>query len=238
MIRIRVTLAALILLLAHSFACSSRPGLEHFDRPEESGKVEVKNDGTAIIRSMHSEIAIRQIQDEEWENLLEFTPFINEKSGFAQYRVPRLKFFMASLKNTSEQPLVLENVSLSYGDVSMDNMDSKRIKDTFKSDIFKFFNFDEIFTPRRLVTEEENLEKINFDTDTIRYELSFIPPSDRLIRIIAFPTLPVTVRSYRINFHLSYTGIKKIIAFDMQRFEYRTRGKHFIEKKQEYEDLP
>jgi hypothetical protein len=236
--RKKSTLIILLILFTCLISCSLRPGIDHFDRPGQSATVEIRNDGTAIIRSAYSEIALRQIRDEEWEELLKFPPFKNDKSDLSQYRVPRLKFFMVGLKNTSEQPLVLEKASLSYGDVSMDDMDEKQIKSSFKSAIYAFFNFSDILKPRRLVTDGETLGKIDLDRDTVRYEISFIPPSDRLLKIIAFPTIPVDIRSYRISFHLSYAGIKKITAFDMQRFEYRTRGTHFVEKKQDYEDLP
>jgi hypothetical protein len=218
-------------------ACHHGSALERRDSPERNAIIDVYSDGRAMLRSLYCEISVRQIGEAEWESLLKNSMFINAAHHESAYRVPRLNFFVITVKNTGELPLVMEEISLSFGSEKQALLTPAAIRKGFASPMYGLFNFDEIMGSRRLLVEEYDIKKLDFAEDTVNYKLDFIAPDDTLIRIVAFGYPPVSVRKYRMDFSLKYQGALKRISFTMTRNEYRTRGQDFIERPDNIQEL-
>ena len=184
--------------------------------------------GKALIRSLYCDISLQQIQDRQWEKILNNQALINPKLKKRMYRVPKVLFFETTIKNTWKYPVEIEKITIDYGKVSKKSLTDTDMTLQYKSPLYKLFNFEEIFKTRRIIGKEKPLDTINFYRETIPYRISFIPPGDLALKIFALEKPESRVRSYRITFYLKLLERKKVIAFNIMRFEYRTRGKNFI----------
>jgi hypothetical protein len=231
-------MSILWLCCAISFpGCAPSPGIGRRDSPERNAILDVYSDGRAMIRSVYCEISARQIREAEWNSLLENRMFINAAHRGTAYRVPRLNFFVITVKNTGELPLVMDEIALSFGSEKQALLSPDAIRKGFTSPMYALFNFDEIMRPRRLLPEEYDFKKLDFAEDTVNYRLDFIAPDDTVIRIVAFYFPPVSVRKYQMDFSLKYQGALKRISFTMTRNEFRTGGQDFIEKPDNIQEL-
>lgn len=199
----------LIALLLSVSGCGRKYGIERYDRPGETPSISTSKEGEALIRSLYCDISIRQIKDHHWEKILENEPFKNSRVRGSTFRVPKLLFFMVTIKNTWNYPVLLEKATINHGEKSEKKLTSIEISSQFKSPLYKIFNFEEILRPRRLLSEVKKIDKFNFADETIPYRIKFIPPGDSSLEIIAFEKPPARVREYMLNFHLKLLNRKK-----------------------------
>ena len=224
-------------LLPGIYGCGSRFGIERIDTAVSSLSVDRQSDGRAVVRSLYSDITVRQIRNTEWNDLLHNDTFFNRKNRKESFRVPGLNFFLVTVKNTGGLPLVIESVSIVHTGKMHSSLQPAEIRRMFKSPVYDFFNFEKILAPRRLLSEDYSLKKLDFQSDAIDYKLDFIPPDDTLIQILAFEYPPVAVRRYSIEFNLSLNGAARKISFEIDRREFRTEGAHFAEEPDSSEEL-
>jgi len=216
------------LIILSFFSCGRKFGIERFDRPNNSLAVGIDKNGTALIRSLYCDISLQQIQDWQWEKILSSKSLINPKIRKKIYRVPKVLFFETTIKNTWKYPVEIEKITIDYGKTSKKSLTHSDMAMQYKSPLYKLFNFEEIFKTRRVIAKKKPLDTMNFSTETIPYRISFIPPGDLALKIFALEKPESRERNYRITFHLKLLKEKKVIAFNIMRFEYRTRGKNFI----------
>lgn len=231
--KLSLKIKILILILpvcAAQITCTRKHGIIHRIEPQSRHDTEVLEDGRGLIRSIYCDIYAEALTPDQWEELLKNRIFINEKSGVHAYRVPRLMFFHVTLKNTSDRPVRVENIRLKYGSEVLDTMSPGDIQALMKSPLYSSLNFDKILITRKLITGPAPINKIRYDRDTIILRLPFIPPSDTIDRIVAFRMVPVKARKLVLVFTLQTPSGKKIIDFDFNRREYRTRGKLYRNK--------
>ena len=72
---------------------------------------------------------------------------------------------------------------------------------------------------RRIFTDGDLLENINFENDSTEYRLNFIAPGDRISFFRFFRRVP-GIKSSKISVAIKYFDMKKVIDFDIGRFEY------------------
>jgi len=231
-----IAVSLITVSILHQIACSPRYGIERYTKPTERPDVEVMNEGTALIRSIYCDIYVQQITPKNWEKLLKSTAFINPKSNNLKYRVPKLLFFQAIIKNTWKEPIKIDKIELKYDGITVQSLDAGELSSMHKSPMYVIFKFNKILSPRRIISEHYTVDKIDYEKDIISSRIKFIPPLDSELRIIAFGWIPIEYRKYKLIFTIYYPGNKKIIDFDFNRLEYRTDGGHFQKPKNKIEN--
>jgi hypothetical protein len=119
----------------------------------------------------------------------------------------------------------LQKAQLCFGPHTMDAMTAVGVRDRLKSSPYSGFNLDAILSFRRLISEPDLNEAIDYDRDTIDMKLDFIPPRDSVMTIIAFEKMPVASRKFKLRLVIAAMGNLKTIDFDFARDEYRTGKK-------------
>lgn len=217
-------------------SCGKPAAIVRREEPAVSIQVDLDEDGRAVIRTLNGEASIQNIETSDWKPLLDNDIFRNRHASSA-YRVPHLLFYAITVKNSGDYPMILKNAELIYGNISNPSLTPDNISKRFSSPFYKIFNFAGILSPLRIVADEESFKNINFDADTVKYKLDFIPAGDTLLQIVSFDYPPASVRSYKIGITISVRGYARTLMFMINRREYRTEGDDFIEKRYTDEDL-
>ncbi len=227
---------AVFILWAILLSCSGKHVIVRSFDAEESVDVEIKKEGCALLRSILCDIHIEHIDERKWVKLLKNNSYIDQKNKGTIYRIPPLVFFHSVIRNTGREPLRVESVKLSYGNIVKTSMKLKEVKKYVKSPVYNIFNFKSILSRKRLLSENYCIDEIDYNRDTIDYRFNFIPPSDTLIRIVVFEWIPVEIRKFKIIFSVTRSGIKRNISFNFIRNEFRGYGKDFIRKRKKEQD--
>ncbi|MFC1669823.1 hypothetical protein ACFL20_05470 [Spirochaetota bacterium] len=226
LLKYQIFFAILIVTLTGQ-SCAHQYGLDRYSQAIERYDTEINKKGYALIRSIYCDIYIENITYTSWEKLLDNEIFIRKNININKYRIPKLFFIHVIIKNTWKNPLVLEKVIIKYNNNILAPLTITEIRRKTKSPMYSKFNFKRILSPIRLLSDKYSIKEIDYEKDIIPLKLKFIPPSDKIIRIIAFDWIPVEERKLKLKFIFDQSGIKKVINFDLKRHEYRTRGEHF-----------
>ena len=212
------------------FSCSH--GLiEHAETVVPDIYVNTGYGGKAVIKNVYTELSIRHISEREIKQILSHKSFA---SNSASCRIPRLLFFMLTVKNTGELPLFLISGNALYRKIRHAAVEPEQFRQKFTSPVYDSFDFDKLTAARRVILSDY---EFNFLADTINYKLDFILPDETIVKVMAFDYPPPAVTDYRLEFVLKTRNMPRTIGFDMKRFEYRTKGNHFIRKPDKDEDF-
>ncbi len=216
--------------------CSGKHGIVRSIDAVERIDVEQKTGGCSVIRSLYCDIYVELMNSEKWNYLLNNQFFTASSREYDNYRFTNYPVLHYIVRNTGREPIKIEKISVEYGKKKTDSLTFQTFKSLHKSQAYKVFEFKKLFTNRRLVGDKYCLKKIDYHKDTVPFLFDFIPPSDTVLGFTAFPWIPVEERKFRVIFHIDYAGRKKVLNFDFQRFEYRSRGEDFRkqEKKQDH----
>ena len=173
-----------------------------------------------------ADVVIEPLNKESWDKLLEYERFTGKNMN-VQYRLPRLYFFKLVIHNNTADPVNLERLFIKTRDEELDSLSLKEVKERCSSPAYAVFNFKTLLSQYRLLTDEVCMDRINFNRDVIFTRYGFIPPGDTVLRIAAFPWIPVQHREFILSLELRNNADKKIIDFKMDRLEYRTRGSYY-----------
>jgi hypothetical protein len=210
------------------FSCSHK-GIEYRETPLPNMRVDVVR-GTAVIRHIYAELSLRQIPASELKNILKSLP-----AAKGSFRLPRLLFFMLSVKNTGDFPLFLTDGKAVYKNLRHAAVKADEFRQKFTSPMYDAFDFDKLTSARRLLPYGYN--KPDFPDDSIDYRLDFILPGETVVTIMAFDYPPPDVRRYALEFTIKARGLPGTFGFDMARLEYRSEGDDFIRKGDISEDF-
>ncbi len=216
--------AVLILLTS----CSSHNGILRESMPAKRTVIDVRKDGTMVLRNIYSDIYLKKLGPEDWKQISESPALTREKNGVRVYRIPRKFFFRAVVKNTWKVPVKISDIKIRYANKTLSEISITKLKKDLKSPAYSIFRIEEIFTPRRLLIDPEEIKNLSYENDTIKYTLDFITPGEAVMVICAFDWIPVEQRKYSVIFTIRAKEAKKIIDFELTRFEYRTRGKYYL----------
>jgi hypothetical protein len=219
--------AALLMLLLPASLCvfCLRPGLVHVITPVERPDVETTKYGTALIRSLYCDIMVEPVDAGLWRSIRNSRVYGKIPDPGSLRRTPPLTAFQVVVKNTVNAPIQLQKAQLCSGPHTMDAMTAVGVRDRLKSSPYSGFNLDTILSFRRLISEPDLNEAIDYDRDTIDMKLDFIPPRDSVMTIIAFEKMPVASRKFKLKLVIAAMGNLKTIDFDFARDEYRTGKK-------------
>ena len=186
--------------------------------------------GKAVIKNAYTELSIRRVSEKEIKQILSNKAFASDSTC----RIPRLLFFMLTIKNTGEFPLFFTGGSVLYGKIRHSAVEPEKFRQKFTSPMYDSFNFDKLTAARRVISPDIEFD---FPADTINYKLDFILPDETVVRVMAFDYPPPAVTGYRLEFVFRTRNLPRTIGFNMKRFEYRTKGNRFIRKPDIDEDF-
>ncbi|HDP80598.1 MAG TPA: hypothetical protein ENN21_07135 [Spirochaetes bacterium] len=222
-------LTAAVLALALACGCSKKYGILHEIRAAESSEVEIKDGACGLIRTRFLEVSVEPIPVYRWKQLLAYPRFNRPDGGRHEQRIPKLFFFQMVLHNVSDAPVPLGEVApvLVYDGAELAPLSPERIKKDHGSPAYDILDFDGISGTHRLIAEKNCVREIDYRHDLIEYRLNFINPGDRLLKIVAFPWMPVEKRNFTVRVGFPGGDTRKTVGFGFHRSEYRARGGHF-----------
>jgi len=224
-------LGIILIALALLGGCARKFGLVRSLAPVERLDTEVKSEGCALIRSRFFDVTAEAIDEKRWHAILAAKAFTTRKKASSETRFPRLVMFRVMISNVSDDPLALKKVKLAYGKEEKAALTVKQVREKCKSPAYDAFDFRRILAAGRLLRESNCMSEVDHDRDFIHYYFDIVNPGERIARIFAFEWVPVEHRTMTLRVEVelkSKVPYKKIIDFDFNRLEYRTRGKHFI----------
>jgi len=215
--------AAFLILILSASLCTSclRTGLVRSITPVERPDVEATKYGTATVRSLYCDIMVEPVDDGLWRSIRNSAAYGKTPDPGSLQRTPPLTAFQVVVKNTLNAPIQLRNTQLSFGPRTMEAQTADGVRDRLKSPSYSGFNLDAIFSFRRLISERDGSEAIDYDRDTVDMKLDFIPPRDSVLTIIVFERMPVSSRTFKLRFVIAAMGNLKTIDFDFIRDEHR-----------------
>jgi hypothetical protein len=200
-------------LLLQSLCCSGY-GNAYFYRAFERGDVDIIKGKAGLMRTIYCDIYIEHVDSEGWEHLRRFPFFRGVGNGNP---VPVCFHFI--IENTWKKPFLIDRIEILHDGRVIHSEDFSFIKD--KRYMEKRFS---IYLPslmkmRRILTDDILLQDIDFSDDTVEYRLGFIAPGDRVSFFRLFSWFPVG-KSTKLRVGIKYFDLKKVIDFDIGRFEY------------------
>ena len=216
--------AALLILILPASLCISclRPGLVHVITPVERSEVEITKYGTALIRSLYCDIMVEPVNAGLWRSIRNSEAYGKAPDPGILQATPPLTAFQVVVKNTVNAPIQLKKAQLCFGPHTMDAVTSGGLRGRLKSSSYSGFNPGAMLSFRRLISEWDLTEAIDYDRDTLDMKLDFIPPRDSILTIIAFERIPAASRRFKLRFVIAAMGNLKTIDFDFIRHEYHT----------------
>mgnify|MGYP007085769477 FL=1 len=214
--------------------CSKKYGIERDIKPLERLDVDIKKGGCGLIRTRNLDLATQLLGIKEWEKLLKDKYFLRRKTSVRDHRLPRLYFFYIYTANMGKTPVVIDKITLKYGDREIPCLSPEEIKKKLHSPSYSLINFSELLNTRTVFTEKYCFHEIDFKNQTVNTGFPFLMPGDKQIRFAVFDWIPVEFREFKLIFILDTLPgtTKKIIDVDFQRIEHRTKGKHFVKPKE------
>jgi hypothetical protein len=221
--RIIVSLFLALLIVS----CSKKFGMQRETLFTDRASVEIRDKKCATARAGDITVSLQIIAPGDWEKLFVYELFSSEKK--ANPRLPAAPFYHLVIANTGDRPLPLDGISLSlrYGGTEMKAIKAEEAEKAYASPAFSIFNFKQILSPKRLLTDRTCIDDIGYGNDLIDYRLDFINPGERVLLIASFGWIPVEAREYTVRIDSRDGESKKSIDFELRRFEYRTRGGRF-----------
>ncbi len=194
----------------------------YFSRPVEYygsadlPNVEILLGKAAVIRTYHCDIVAENIRKPEWDILRGYSFFRGKGSEY-----PYEPAFHLIISNTWNRPVTVEKVELKFEGSSQGAEFFETVQDKSFFNSRYNINLKELWKPRRILTEKNLLKDIDFNEDSIEYRFGFIAPGDRVSMFYLFNYVPLKAENFKLSVTIKYLNFKKVIDFDMKRFEYR-----------------
>jgi len=196
------------------------------DRPE----VDINNKKTGIIRSVDLDVSVRYVSPDDYKELRSYDQFSLRETSSGNNSPLEIYFF--TIRNTTKQIVSDVSFEIKGNGVSYPALTLQEIHKRLSTKYYTIEKAQIMFSMRRLLASETELDKIDFDKDTILYPFGFILPLEAGSIFVAFLMPPVELRRYRLSVNYNVGGMKKNVDFEMARIEYRqddsrqgTRGK-------------
>lgn len=183
-------------------------------RAIERPDVDIIRDRAGLIRTLYCDLYIEYVDRENWDYLKKFSFFKGNGSGY-----PIDPCFHFIIVNTWNRPMIVDKVELLCPGEAVRSEDYSFIKDEkYKKNRYSF-DLGALFVKRRILSDGEILRDIDFSEDSIEYRLGFVAPGDRISFFSFFSRVPCgNLKKIRVT--IKYHDIKKVIDFDIGRFEY------------------
>jgi len=203
----------LFLVIVQVLNCSGSNG-DLFYRAAERADVEIIQGRAGLIRTLYCDIYIEHVDNENWSILKRFNEFKGKGSG-----IPVDPCFHFIIVNTWNKPFEIDKIEAFHNSELIKAEDYTFIKDKDYMEKRYSISLLSLMKRRRLLLEKDVLADIDFENDTVEYKLGFIAPGDRVSLFSFFPKIPAG-KSSKIRVTIKYHDMKKVIDFDIGRFEY------------------
>jgi hypothetical protein len=203
-----------IVLLIMQFVSCTGTDNTLFYRAVERGDVDIVHGRAGLIRTVYCDIYIEHVNDEGWKHLKEFEFFRGKGKGN-----PGPVCFHFIIVNTWNKPFQIDKVEAIYDATVVQSEDFTFIKD--KGYLWNRYSVSlaSLMKKRRILSDDNLLKEIDFKNDTAEYRLDFIAPGDRISFFRFFSWFPAG-KSSKVRISIKYFDMKKVIDFDIGRFEY------------------
>jgi len=183
-------------------------------RAAERGDVEIVSNRAGLIRTVYCDIYIEHLDRALRSRITESDIYRGRGKDF-----PGEPCFQFIILNTWNKPVIVEKIQVRYNNESYDPEFYDYIKDP--DYIVKRFNVNlkNMWKCRRLLSDDELIDRIDYDSETIDYRADFIAPGDKVLFFRFFRVIPHR-RDVKISITIKYFDMKKIIDFDIGRFDY------------------
>jgi len=183
-------------------------------RAGERGDVNIVGDRAGLIRTVYCDIYIENLSRELREKIYESDVYGGGGRGF-----PVEPCFQFIITNTWSRPLKIDKISIRYDSSDREPEFFDYIKDSEYAEKRFSVNLNSMQQYRRLLSDDELIDEIDYDTETVEYRSDFIAPGDKILFYRFFPVVPHR-KGVKIYIIIKYFEMKKIIDFDITRFEY------------------
>ncbi|MCX8123583.1 MAG: hypothetical protein N3F66_05395 [Spirochaetes bacterium] len=214
----QVMYRTIIVLLSLLVACKTQFGLVHTVESQTKEPI-------ATITNNDITVTIEPFTEDTWTRIATSSKFIDRSiSG----RLPKIPFFLILIENKSNQPLLIKEIAVIYGNNRTPVFTKDELKSYLSSPAYGFIKTEELLTPQRLLTYTGKIQKIDFENDVIPYTLPFILPADIHCMVVAGKWIPVSERQFTVQVVIKLPTVEKIVDCTFVRKEYRTKGNHFL----------
>jgi len=183
-------------------------------RAGERGDVNIVGGRAGLIRTVYCDIYIENLSRELREKIYESDVYGGGGRGF-----PVEPCFQFIITNTWSRPLKIDKISIRYDSSDREPEFFDYIKDSEYAEKRFSVNLNSMQQYRRLLSDDELIDEIDYDTETVEYRSDFIAPGDKILFYRFFPVVPHR-KGVKIYIIIKYFEMKKIIDFDITRFEY------------------
>jgi len=211
---IKYSFLVIILLTMQFLSCSGGEKVLIY-RATERSDVDIVGGRAGLIRTLYCDLYIEYVDRESWNYLKSFKVFKGNGWG-----LPVDPCFHFIIVNTWNKPFVIEKVEVFYKDESIPSEDFSFIKDSSYLESRYSINLFSILKRRRIFSGRVLVKDIDFESDTAEYKLNFIAPGDNISFFSFFKSIPSGKLS-KIRVAIKYLDVKKVIDFDIGRFEYK-----------------
>ncbi len=211
---IKYIFLAIILLTIQFISCSGGEKVLIY-RAAERSDVDIVGGRAGLIRTLYCDLYVEYVDRESWNYLKSFKSFKGNGWGF-----PVDPCFHFIIVNTWNKPFVIEKLEVLYKDESITSEDFSFIKDSSYLENRYSVSLSSLLKKRRIFSERDLLKDIDFESDTAEYKLNFIAPGDKISFFGFFKSIPSGKLS-KIRVAIKYLDVKKVIDFDIGRFEYK-----------------
>ena len=218
------------------FSCRSSV-LKRVVAAEENSYVDIRKNNSGLIRSVFCDVYIEHIDAEKWEKLLKFKVYAGETLLLTRYQVPPLEFMHFIIRNTSNYPLVIKEVCIEGERGTIPSLTSHDIERAYRSHLYSVFDFDALYSPRRLTAAHYAIDDIRYESETIGYNFGFIAQGDTVLFVRAFEWIPASMDRFSVVITVKAGGVQRTIRFPMRRYLYRRGGPDFREPEREDEEF-
>lgn len=203
-----------ILFLSFFISCSSEGKVKGIYRAAERSDVDIVGNRAGLIRTVYCDIYIENLSMDLRQKIFDSDVYRGRGRG-----LPLEPCFQFIILNTWNRPLKIENILLRYDNEDHEPELFDYIKDPGYSEKRFAVNLNNMMQARRLLSDDELIDEIDYDTETVEYRSDFIAPGDKVLFYRFFPVVPHR-KGVKMNVTIKYFDTKKIIDFDITRFEY------------------
>ncbi|HNX23321.1 MAG TPA: hypothetical protein PKG60_04695 [Spirochaetota bacterium] len=204
----------IILFLILQILNCSRENKVLFYRPVERADIDIIGGRAGLIRTVYCDIYIEYVDSGSWNYLKNFNMF--KGSGKGNPVDPCFHFIIV---NTWNKPFIIEKVEAAYNGEIIPVEDYSFIKDKSYLGNRYSVNISSLLKKRRILSDKNLLGEIDFENETAGYRLNFIAPGDKVSFFSFFQRIS-SGKSSKIRVIIKYFDVKKVIDFDIGRFEY------------------
>ena len=202
----------IFLIIIIFISCSSSEKIS-FYRAVERADTEIINGKVGLIRTIYCDIFIEHIDNNTWKFIKKNKSFKGKGREF-----PSDPCFHFIIENTWNRPIVIEEIEVFNKDDIAPSEDYSFIKDAHYLENRYAINISSLSKNRRILSEHILVKDIDFEEDAADYRLDFIAPGDKVSFFKFFGRIPSGKLS-KIRVSIKYGGLKKVIDFDITRFD-------------------